>query len=82
MTREELEKEIERVENAIFMEQMADFMNWGNYYRLKNEYARANRVSISASRNASTPRFKRSMRPGSCFTKLAMPPVRNAGSLL
>jgi len=39
MTREELEKEIERVENAIFMEQMADFMNWGNYYRLKNELA-------------------------------------------
>lgn len=37
MTREELEKEIERVEDAIFMEQMADFMNWENYYRLKKK---------------------------------------------
>ena len=39
MTREELEKEIERVENAIFIETMADFMNWSNYYKLKQELA-------------------------------------------
>lgn len=35
MAREEILKELERVESAIFMEQMADFMNWGNYYRLR-----------------------------------------------
>lgn len=39
MTKEELLKEIDRVETAIFMEQMADFMNWGNYYQLKKELA-------------------------------------------
>lgn len=39
MTKEELLKEINRVETAIFMEQMADFMDWGNYYRLKEELA-------------------------------------------
>ena len=39
MTREEILKEIDRVETAIFMETMADFMNWGNYYKLKHELA-------------------------------------------
>ena len=39
MTREELEKEIDRVETAIFMATMADFMNWEAYYQLKNELA-------------------------------------------
>lgn len=31
----ELKKELERVESALFYEQMADFMNWDNYYRLR-----------------------------------------------
>lgn len=39
MTREELLKEIDRVETAIFMVTMADFMNWEAYYRLNNELA-------------------------------------------
>lgn len=39
MTREEILKEIDRIEGAIFMEQMADFMNWANYYKLKKELA-------------------------------------------
>ena len=39
MTKDELLKEIERVENAIFMETMADFMNWENYYKLNRELA-------------------------------------------
>lgn len=39
MAREEIIKELERVERAIFMEQMADFMNWGNYHKLKAEQA-------------------------------------------
>lgn len=34
MTAEELKKEIDRIETDIFMEQMADFMNWDLYYRL------------------------------------------------
>lgn len=40
MTREEILKEIDRIEAAIFMEQMADFMNWTNYYKLKQELAK------------------------------------------
>lgn len=40
MTREEILKEIDRIETAIFMEQMADFMNWTNYYKLKQELAK------------------------------------------
>ena len=35
-TAEEIKKEIDRVETALFMEEMADFMNWSNYYKLKN----------------------------------------------
>ena len=34
MAREEIMKELDRIEKAIFMEQMADFMNWGNYHKL------------------------------------------------
>jgi len=39
MTINEIKARIERLENAIFMEQMADFMNWGNYYKMKSELA-------------------------------------------
>ena len=39
MSKEEILKEIDRVETAIFMETMADFMNWANYYKLKRELA-------------------------------------------
>ena len=35
MTINEIKAEIEKVEGYIFMEQMADFMNWGNYYKLR-----------------------------------------------
>ena len=34
MTREEILKELDRIEGAIFMEQMADFMNWPRYHAL------------------------------------------------
>ena len=34
MAREEIMQELDRIETALFMEQMADFMNWGNYYKL------------------------------------------------
>lgn len=37
MTVEELKKEIERLENWIFEEEMADFMNWNLYYKLRNQ---------------------------------------------
>ena len=36
-TIEELKNEIERVEHYIFLETMADFMNWDYYYKLKRE---------------------------------------------
>lgn len=35
MTADEIRSEIEKVERAIFYEQMADFMDWQAYYRLK-----------------------------------------------
>lgn len=35
MAREEIIKELDRVQTAMFMEQMADFMNWANYYKLR-----------------------------------------------
>lgn len=35
MAREEILKELEKVQNAMFMEQMADFMNWANYRQLQ-----------------------------------------------
>ena len=34
MNANEIKVEIEKVERAIFFEQMADFMNWGTYYKL------------------------------------------------
>lgn len=39
MTKEEIKIRIDKLETAIFMEQMADFMNWGSYYKMKNELA-------------------------------------------
>jgi len=41
MTVEELKKEIERLENWIFEEEMADFMNWNLYYKLRNQLREA-----------------------------------------
>ena len=35
MNANEIKAELEKVEGYIFMEQMADFMNWGNYYKLR-----------------------------------------------
>lgn len=37
MTIEEIKDRLEKVENAIFYESMADFMDWNKYYKLKNE---------------------------------------------
>ena len=34
MAKEEILKELDRIEGAIFMEQMADFMNWPRYRAL------------------------------------------------
>lgn len=35
MTINEIKAEIEKVEKSIFYEEMADFMNWNLYYKLK-----------------------------------------------
>lgn len=35
MAREDIIKELEKVQKAMFMEQMADFMNWANYRKLQ-----------------------------------------------
>lgn len=43
MNANEIKKEIERIEKAISYEQMADFMDWGAYYRLKDEKAKLER---------------------------------------
>ena len=43
MNANEIKKEIERVEEALFYEQMADFMDWGAYYKLKAEKAKLER---------------------------------------
>jgi hypothetical protein len=37
MTIEEIKDRLEKVENAIFYETMADFMDWDKYYKLKRE---------------------------------------------
>ena len=37
MSANEILARIEQLEVAIFMEQMADFMNWANYYKMRNE---------------------------------------------
>ena len=34
MTTNEIKERIEKLENQIFYEQMADFMNWNLYYKL------------------------------------------------
>lgn len=39
MTKDEILKEIDRIETAIFMETMADFMDWPRYYKLNRELA-------------------------------------------
>lgn len=41
MTKEELRKEIEKIENWIWEEEMADFMNWNLYYKLRNQLREA-----------------------------------------
>ena len=37
MTTEEIKKEIERLEYCLFLEEMADFMDWNAYYRIKGK---------------------------------------------
>ena len=39
MNANEIKERIEKIERAIFYEEMADFMDWGAYYRLKDEKA-------------------------------------------
>lgn len=39
MTKEEIMEAIDRVERAIFTEEMADFMNWERYRELKKKLA-------------------------------------------
>lgn len=39
MNANEIKERIEKIERAIFYEEMADFMDWGAYYSLKNEKA-------------------------------------------
>lgn len=35
MAREEIMKELEKIQDAMFMASMADFMDWANYYALR-----------------------------------------------
>ena len=37
MTTNEIKERIEKLENQIFYEQMADFINWNLYYKLTAE---------------------------------------------
>ena len=37
MNANEIKERIEKIERAIFYEEMADFMDWGAYYSLKRE---------------------------------------------
>ncbi len=39
MNANEIKKRIEKIERAIFYEEMADFMDWRAYYSLQNEKA-------------------------------------------
>ena len=41
MTKEALEKRISEIKYRIFIEEMADFMDWGAYYRLRGELKKA-----------------------------------------
>lgn len=43
MTANEIRAEIEKVERALFYEQMADFMDWTAYYELTAKKARLER---------------------------------------
>lgn len=38
-----LKSEVNRLEKAIFYEQMADFMDWGAYYKLKGQLVEVKR---------------------------------------
>lgn len=40
MTKEEIIQELDRVQTAMFMASMADFMDWPNYRRLQAEERR------------------------------------------
>lgn len=40
MTTTEIKEKIEQVQRHIFYEQMADFMDWDAYYKLKDELYR------------------------------------------
>lgn len=40
MTKEEIQNEIDRLERAIFYEEMADFLDWDKYYELKSKVAK------------------------------------------
>ena len=44
MNANEIKKELERVEEALFYEQMADFMDWKAYYELKAEKAKLEKM--------------------------------------
>lgn len=37
MTINEIKERIEKLDKQIFLEQMADFMNWNLYYELRDE---------------------------------------------
>ena len=39
MNANEIKERIEKIERAIFYEEMADFMDWKAYYSLQNEKA-------------------------------------------
>lgn len=39
MTKAEMMEKLEKLENALFYEEMADFMDWDAYYRLNREIA-------------------------------------------
>jgi len=39
MNANEIKERIEKIERAIFYEEMADFMDWNAYYSLKREKA-------------------------------------------
>lgn len=39
MSKAEIINEIDRIETALWREEMASFMNWNKYYQLKKELA-------------------------------------------
>lgn len=44
MSKKEIQEQIEKLEKAIFIESMADFMNWDAYYRMRNELAKLKKM--------------------------------------